>query len=242
MGRASPKIRVEPSSAPHERAARVASLDRITVVGARQHNLQDVTISLPRGKLVVLTGPSGSGKSSLAFDTIYAEGQRRYVESLSAYARQFLEQLAEARRRAHRRPLARDRDRAAPAFEIAALHGRHRHGDRRLPARPLRARGRPPLSELRQAHRGADGPADRRSNPLARRGLAHPLARAGVPRAKGRAQARARAAAARGLRARADRRHRSSTSATRSSSIARSRTTSTSSSIASSSRTASKGA
>src|SRR5678816_2545498 len=67
--------------------------DRITVVGARQHNLQDVTLSLPRGKLVVLTGPSGSGKSSLAFDTIYAEGQRRYVESLSAYARQFLEQL-----------------------------------------------------------------------------------------------------------------------------------------------------
>src|SRR5450432_578269 len=70
-----------------------AKADRITVVSARQHNLKDVTIELPRGKLVVLTGPSGSGKSSLAFDTIYAEGQRRYVESLSAYARQFLEQL-----------------------------------------------------------------------------------------------------------------------------------------------------
>ncbi len=69
-------------------------MDRLVVVGARQHNLKNVTISLPRGKLVVLTGPSGSGKSSLAFDTIYAEGQRRYVESLSAYARQFLEQLA----------------------------------------------------------------------------------------------------------------------------------------------------
>ena len=76
-----------------ERAIARTATDRITVVGARQHNLQDVTISLPRGKLVVLTGPSGSGKSSLAFDTIYAEGQRRYVESLSAYARQFLEQL-----------------------------------------------------------------------------------------------------------------------------------------------------
>jgi len=66
-------------------------LDRIIVKGARQHNLKSVTVEIPKKKLVVFTGVSGSGKSSLAFDTLYAEGQRRYVESLSAYARQFLE-------------------------------------------------------------------------------------------------------------------------------------------------------
>ncbi|MCX5653345.1 MAG: excinuclease ABC subunit UvrA, partial [Planctomycetota bacterium] len=65
----------------------------ILVQGARQHNLKNITLSIPRDKIVVITGLSGSGKSSLAFDTIYAEGQRRYVESLSAYARQFLEQM-----------------------------------------------------------------------------------------------------------------------------------------------------
>src|SRR5881628_603788 len=65
--------------------------DKIIVRGAREHNLRNVNVDIPRDKLVVITGLSGSGKSSLAFDTIYAEGQRRYVESLSAYARQFLE-------------------------------------------------------------------------------------------------------------------------------------------------------
>ncbi|MGH0036070.1 MAG: excinuclease ABC subunit UvrA [Myxococcota bacterium] len=67
--------------------------DAIIIRGAREHNLRDVDVRLPRDRLVVITGPSGSGKSSLAFDTLYAEGQRRYVESLSAYARQFLDQL-----------------------------------------------------------------------------------------------------------------------------------------------------
>ena len=67
--------------------------EKIIVRGAREHNLKNISIELPRDKLIVFTGLSGSGKSSLAFDTIYAEGQRRYVESLSAYARQFLGQM-----------------------------------------------------------------------------------------------------------------------------------------------------
>ena len=68
-------------------------METIRIQGARTHNLQGIDLDLPRDQLVVVTGLSGSGKSSLAFDTIYAEGQRRYVESLSAYARQFLGQM-----------------------------------------------------------------------------------------------------------------------------------------------------
>ena len=68
-------------------------LDKIVVRGARQHNLKNINLEIPRHRLTVITGLSGSGKSSLAFDTIYAEGQRRYIESLSAYARQFLERM-----------------------------------------------------------------------------------------------------------------------------------------------------
>ncbi|MDR2957871.1 MAG: excinuclease ABC subunit UvrA, partial [Coriobacteriales bacterium] len=68
-------------------------LDSIQIRGAREHNLKNISLDIPRDRLVVITGLSGSGKSSLAFDTIYAEGQRRYVESLSAYARQFLGQM-----------------------------------------------------------------------------------------------------------------------------------------------------
>ena len=68
-------------------------LQEIRVSGARQHNLKNISVEIPRNTLTVITGLSGSGKSSLAFDTIYAEGQRRYVETLSTYARQFLDQM-----------------------------------------------------------------------------------------------------------------------------------------------------
>ena len=69
------------------------SSDFIKIIGARQHNLKNISIQIPKNKFVVISGLSGSGKSSLAFDTIYAEGQRRYVESLSSYARQFLNMM-----------------------------------------------------------------------------------------------------------------------------------------------------
>ena len=68
-------------------------MDKILVRGARTHNLKNIDLEIPRDKLIVITGLSGSGKSSLAFDTLYAEGQRRYVESLSTYARQFLSMM-----------------------------------------------------------------------------------------------------------------------------------------------------
>ncbi len=78
---------------PYGEKLKVDMSDKIVVRGARQHNLKNIGLEIPKNKLVVVTGVSGSGKSSLAFDTIFAEGQRRYVESLSAYARQFLGQL-----------------------------------------------------------------------------------------------------------------------------------------------------
>src|SRR6266700_4165887 len=77
----------------HSFYGRLMGLTKLVIRGARQHNLKNISVEIPRNSLTVITGLSGSGKSSLAFDTIYAEGQRRYVESLSAYARQFLDQM-----------------------------------------------------------------------------------------------------------------------------------------------------
>ena len=134
----------------------------ISVRGAREHNLKNVDLMIPRDQLVVFTGLSGSGKSSLAFDTIYAEGQRRYVESLSAYARQFLEMM--------QKPDVDQIDGLSPAISIEqkttsrnpALDGRHRHRDLRLHAPALGAGRHPLFAGHRPAHREPDREPDGR--------------------------------------------------------------------------------
>lgn len=113
--------------------------DTIKILGARVHNLKNIDLEIPRRKLVVITGLSGSGKSSLAFDTIYAEGQRRYMETLSTYARQFVGTME--------RP---DVDKITGLSPVVAIeqkttnkipfHGGYRDRDQRFPAPALRAR------------------------------------------------------------------------------------------------------
>ena len=135
-------------------------LDKIVVRGARQHNLKNITVEIPRDKMVVITGLSGSGKSSLAFDTIYAEGQRRYVESLVALRAAVPRADGQARRRRHRRPLAGGLHRPEIHHAQPALHRRHGHRDLRLPAPALRADRPAALPAVRARDRAADRRAD----------------------------------------------------------------------------------
>ena len=140
-------------------------MDTIQVRGARTHNLKNIDLDIPRDQLVVITGLSGSGKSSLAFDTLYAEGQRRYVESLSTYARQFLSLME--------KPDIDHIEGLSPAISIEqkstspqpALHRGHHHRDLRLPAAFVRARRRAALPRPRPEPAGADREPDGGSRP-----------------------------------------------------------------------------
>ena len=132
--------------------------ENILIKGAREHNLKNIDIEIPRNQLVVITGLSGSGKSSLAFDTIYAEGQRRYMESLSSYARLFLGQME--------KPDVDYIEGLSPAISIdqktTAFHGGYCNGNSRLPSAALRPGGASSLSPMRQAHYPANRGTNRR--------------------------------------------------------------------------------
>ncbi len=126
-------------------------MSSISVRGARTHNLKGVDVDLPRDRLIVITGLSGSGKSSLAFDTVFAEGQRRYVESLSAYARQFLSVME--------KPDVDSIEGLSPAISIEqkatshTLDCRHDHRNLRLSAPALRPRRHAAVPRARHARR-----------------------------------------------------------------------------------------
>ncbi len=137
-------------------------MDKIEVRGARTHNLKNINLVIPRDKLIVVTGLSGSGKSSLAFDTLYAEGQRRYVESLSAYARQFLSLME--------KPDVDHIEGLSPAISIEQKSTSHNprstvgyyYRNSRLSASAVRPRRRTALSGSRRAAGGANRQSDGR--------------------------------------------------------------------------------
>jgi ABC-type molybdenum transport system ATPase subunit/photorepair protein PhrA len=139
-------------------------LRNIVIRGARQHNLKNISLEIPRYTLTVITGLSGSGKSSLAFDTLYAEGQRRYVESLSAYARQFLDQME--------RPDVDAIEGLSPSIAIE-LDGGHHHRNLRLSARDFQLDWYTPLQQLRPAHCAAVARADCAGGGDSRSGRTH---------------------------------------------------------------------
>ena len=137
---------------------RSMGITSISVRGARQHNLKNINVEIPRNKLTVITGLSGSGKSSLAFDTIYAEGQRRYVETLSAYARQFLDQMERPDVDSIDGLSPVDRHRTEDHQPQPALHRRHHHRDLRLPAPAVFLDRHPPLPAMRTRDHRASRP------------------------------------------------------------------------------------
>ena len=133
-------------------------INEIVIKGAREHNLKNVDVTIPRDKLVVMTGLSGSGKSSLAFDTIYADGQRRYVESLSSYARMFLGQMD--------KPDVDSIEGLSPAISIdqkttSTFNCWNSHRDIRLSQTSVRPYRRATLSCLRKRDTSADSGSDR---------------------------------------------------------------------------------
>jgi excinuclease UvrABC ATPase subunit len=182
------------------------ALDAIVIKGAREHNLKNIDLTLPRNRLIVITGLSGSGKSSLAFDTIYAEGQRRYVESLSSYARQFLGQME--------KPDVDYIEGLSPAISIdqksTSRNPRSTVGTvteiydylRLLFARI----GVPHCYQCGREISAQIERADRRPDHGVARGHAHPAAGAGHSRPQGRVRQAVRGDRQGGLRARADRR------------------------------------
>ena len=192
--------------------------DELIVHGAREHNLKDITVRLPRNALICITGLSGSGKSSLAFDTIYAEGQRRYVESLSAYARQFLQMMEKPDVDSIDGPQPGDLDRPEDDVAQPAVDRRHRHGDLRLPAPALCARRTAALPGLRPA----DLPGSRSTRSSSRSSRCR-RARASPSTRPSSATARASSATcSRSSATRASRASRSTASSTRSTSRRRS--------------------